>query len=51
LNSTPNKILGDLYVELRKIDMAVAVYKSLIKLSEEKDKFKEQMLMFEQMGY
>jgi tetratricopeptide (TPR) repeat protein len=45
------KMLGDLYVELRKIDEAKAVYKHLIKIADNHQKYREQMLMFEQMGY
>lgn len=45
------KMLGDLYVELRKIEEAKAIYKNLIKIADNNQKYKEQMLMFEQMGY
>lgn len=45
------KMEGDLMVELRRIDEAKAIYKQLVKLCENQQKYKEQTLMFEQLGY
>ena len=44
-------MLGDLWVEIRRIEQAQEIYKKLIKLAEDNSKYKEQILMFEQMGY
>ena len=46
-----HKMLADLYVELRKIENAIEIYAKLIKLTDDHDKYKEQLLMYEQLGY
>ena len=45
------KMLGDLNVELRKVDEAKSIFKKWAKLSDNNLKYKEQMLMYEQIGY
>lgn len=44
-------MVADLYVEIRRIEEATVIYKKLIKLTEDNNKFKEQILLFEQLGY
>ncbi|CAI2382359.1 unnamed protein product [Moneuplotes crassus] len=45
------KMQGDFHVELRKIDEAKEVYTKLVKLADKHNKYKELMIMYQQIGY
>lgn len=45
------KMYGDLLVELRKLDDAKDIYKKLVFLADTRNKYKELMVMYQQIGY
>ncbi|CAI2381397.1 unnamed protein product [Moneuplotes crassus] len=45
------KMQGDMYVELRKIDEAKDIFKKLIFLADTRNKYKELMVIYQQIGY